>query len=749
MKIVYGAQLSNEQEKVIRDISLECGILYDTARLLFYRNIDSVEKAKRFLNPSARYFFNPFLLKNMQRAVERIKRAKDNGESVLIFGDYDADGICATVVLYHALCKYGITARYVLPEREDGYGININIIKKLNYEQKIDLVITVDCGISDCNQIEELKGLGIEVIVTDHHEPPEVLPDCISINPKIPNQKCFNGLCGAGVAYKLAFALIGKSANSELDYVALATVSDSMELIDENRDILFEGLKLFNSNNLRTSFKLLLGDNNNKITAQTLAFQIAPRINAGGRMGESHTSLALLMSEDEKEIFNLATRLNFLNMERQAKCEAIYKQAKEKIFNENLLSDRILMVYDKQWETGFVGIVAARLVEEFCRPVIIFAGYDGILKGSSRSIDNVNIYETISSAKDILEGFGGHSQAAGVSVKEANFLLLRARLNAYIKENFEFDFQKKIKCDWMVDKEFSTHFASEIEALEPFGVGNRKPTFSVEEKFLNPKPLKNGQHFALKTSVMDMIYFNAKEQFEILSLPLKKTLIFEPSVSVFKGRKNVKGFIKAVITDYSEIENASVNLFESQLKVEDNLNVKEINELPSYREYGTIYAIYDVKNLNTYNLDLPISAFIPENSSTASQIIISPLAVPEGYNRIIYLDKPLNYLNTNIESFCMNVCGYAHLNKVDLSRNTFADIYNYLRNCLGREFTSGAEFYYYDNPPFDAYQFVFCVAVFFELGIFYSENGILKQNFSVKTELEKSVLYKKVLSLRG
>lgn len=749
MKIIYGDNLSLEQEKLITEISLECGILFDTARLLFYRNIDSVEKAKRFLNPGKKYFFNPFLLKDMHRAVARIKKAKEDNQKVLIFGDYDADGICATVVLCHVLKEYGINPRYFVPEREDGYGLNVDSVKELSQIEKIDLLITVDCGISDYQQINEIKSMGIDVVVTDHHEPPEVLPNCICINPKITGQNCFDGLCGAGVAYKLGVALIGNSANKELDYVALATISDSMDLIDENRDIVFEGLKLFNSSNLREAFKLLINDNTNIINSQTLAFQIAPRINAGGRMGEADTSLQLLMTEEPAKMFELAVRLNALNQERQSNCEIIYRQAKEKIFSEKLYLDSIIMIYDKEWSTGFVGIVAAKLAEEFCRPVIVFAGHDGILKGSSRSSENVNIYQTILSAKDILIDFGGHSQAAGLSVTEENFYKLKERLNKYVNQNYALDFDKKIRCDWKIEKDFSLDFALQIEKLEPFGVGNRKPLFSYQTNIEGVKPLKNGQHFSIKCPIMDMIYFNAKESLEMFLMPNKKTLIFESSVSTYKGKKSLKGYIKGVIPDYSFLEDLKYNFFEALLKGQERNSPKIIDKLPEFRKHGTLYIISDVENLEKYNLPLRLSVFKPENYSFESQIVLAPTSIPDGFDRVVYLDKPLFWLDTNVEVYSMNLNGYQKLDSLDLSRSTFADVFNFLRGLVGKEFNGCAEIYNRENPSYDPYQFIFCTRVFLELGIFYFEEGVFKQNKLIRTELNNSVLFSKVVSMRG
>jgi len=558
MKIVYGKTLTAEETRVVNNIASECGILFDTARLLFCRNIDTVQKAKAFLNPGKHAFNDPFLLGGMADAVNRIKKAKDLGESVLIFGDYDADGVCATTVLYYTLKDFGITARKFVPEREDNYGLNLNTISEFNKEQKIDLLISVDCGISDGEKIKELERLGIDVIVTDHHEPPEVLPECIKINPKIPGQRYpFKELCGAGVAYKLGYALVGEKANEYLDFVALATVPDSMDLVEENRDIVVEGLKLFNDKNrLKLPFKNIIGDANKQITAQTLAYTIAPRINAGGRMGDAATALKLFTCEDAVESFDLAVKLENYNTMRQAECDKIYREARQKIIDQKADNDSIILVADEGWKTGFIGIVAAKLVEEFARPVIVFAGCDGYFKGSARSVEGFNVYDAICSVKDLLLTYGGHSQAAGVSVSIENFEKLKSELNLYAGQlKNTMDTEQKIYAEWEILEPISLRFAKELDLLEPCGVSNRKPLFITSVSGVDSNPLKVGSpHYAFKTSVFEMLDFNGERNVALLSFPIEKKVVFEVNLSTYKNKESLKGYVKGVYTEYEESE---------------------------------------------------------------------------------------------------------------------------------------------------------------------------------------------------
>ena len=570
MKILYGKELNNEEYIKAQEIALACDVTMDTARLLLYRNIDSVEKAKRFLSPGKEGFFNPFLLKGMQGAVDRIRKAKEVNENVLIFGDYDADGVCATTVLKNCLADFSIIPEIYIPERDEGYGLNVERVKKLSSEKRIDLLITVDCGISDKDKIEELKSLGIDVIVTDHHEPPEEIPNCICINPKIKGQKYpFNGLCGAGVAYKLGYALIGKKADNYLDFVALATVADSMDLISENRDIVTEGLKLFNNTkSLRLPFKYLIGENTKQITAQTFMYTLAPRVNAGGRMGDAKCALDLFNEKDEQKIYELAVKLNEYNLARQVACDDIYKEAKEKISAEKLDSRKIILVGDTNWKVGFVGIVAAKLVEDYSRPVIVFAGQDGHFKGSARSVDGINIHDALTEAKDLLVAFGGHSQAAGVAVEHKNYNALYDFLENYVNSlDFSTKEEKSIEVDMLIDYPISMRFAREVDMMEPFGVGNRRPIFATQVKEISALPLKSGSlHYSFKTDVVEMLDFNGEKDVKPLILPINKTVLFELNLSTFKNRESLKGFVKNIVVDFSDLEPIMPYIFAKKLK---------------------------------------------------------------------------------------------------------------------------------------------------------------------------------------
>ncbi|MBR1968173.1 MAG: single-stranded-DNA-specific exonuclease RecJ [Clostridia bacterium] len=762
MKIIYEKPLSAEQTLRVNTIAKECGVTFNTARLLYYRSVDTAIKAKRFLSPGKDGFNNPFKLYNMKEAVERISLAKSRGENVLIFGDYDADGVCATTVLYYCLKEYGFNSiRIYVPEREDGYGLNLHTVEKLNSEKNIDLLITVDCGISDYDKIEELNKKGIDVIVTDHHEPPEILPSCIKVNPKLLNQEYpFSGLCGAGVAYKLGYALIGEKADKYLDFVALATVADSMDLIDENRDIVFEGLKLFNSpKTLRAPFKELLSDTNKNITAQTLAYSIAPRINAGGRMGDANTALKLFTSVNPADVFDAAVKLNEYNIARQAECDNIYREAKKKIIKHALYKKDVILVKDKSWQAGFIGIVAAKLVEDYARPVIVFAGHDDFLKGSARSVDEVNIHDAIASVKDLLIGFGGHSQAAGVSVSYENFATLDKALNAYVKNNYgKIDSTKKLYAEWEIDQEISIEFAREIEMLEPFGVGNRRPVFTTTVSGrIDAMPLREGSpHYSFKTPAIEMLEFNGEKDAFLLTLPVEKTVVFEINVSTFKNRESIKGFPKHVNLNYGDFSCLKNHIFINELKKlsENGNNYKETtaDNIPLGTGVGTLYAVNDVENLNIYPTlkNLPIYLFTPESKNPIDCIVVSPKQIPEEYDRVVYLDSPLKVLSSRAEAIVVkDVCGYKFLQDLSVERSDFARIFNKLLLLNNKPFKDVYDFTERFNNGENAYLFAFAVEVFLELGIFKIKNGLFTHNETVKNALTNSALYSKIVVLKG
>ncbi len=753
--VKYSPSLTQAETNQVNIIAKECGILFDTARLLFYRKIDTVSKAKRYLNPGKNYFYSPFLMTGMLEGVERITKAKLNGEKVLIFGDYDADGICATTVLYRALKDFGITARCMIPERVDGYGLNVERILLENQKEKIDLIITVDCGVSDKEKVDILKQSGIDLLITDHHEVPSILPNCTVINPKKNGETYpFSALCGAGVAYKLASALIGETADKYLDLVALATIADSMELRDENRDIVREGLKIFNSKELRLPFMFLLQDNKKPITAQTLAYTIAPRINAGGRMGDALTALLLLLEDSPEKIAEIAEKLSVYNTLRQEGCDKIFTQAVQIIQNEKLYKDRVILVQNKDWQTGFLGIVAVWIVEKYNRPAIVFSNQDGYLKGSARSVDGVNIYDAINASKELTLTFGGHSQAAGVSIEEKNFTALRENLCAFVEKNYgNAEPEKEIHAEWNITKPVLVKFAKEINLLEPFGVSNPKPYFTVDACSALVKPLKIGSpHYAFITKNLEILHFNGKDDLLKLLYPVNKKLLVELNYSEFRGRESVKGFLKQIECDYASFANLDEYVFRNELeKIKSFSSEKAINivEKQIKKGYGTIYVVSDLNNmpldvsgLKTFYFDVPL-----KNSTNC--IVVSPINIPTEYENVVYIDQ-----NFSLDGEYKGQKRNTKIDKISLDREVFAKVFSLINEKQNTLFTDSVKLYYdlkreNKTQNISVEQFIFCMQVFMELNFFYEANGVLVKNTFAKAPLTNSKIYSRIQKIKS
>ncbi len=757
MNIKYGKTLSNSEVVLINKLANECGIMFDTARLLYYRNIDTIDKVKAFLQPSINNLHNPFLFNDMQKVVDRINLAKSLNQTILICGDYDADGICATTILYYSLIEMGIMPLTLIPERVDGYGLNYDNVMQIHAQTPIDLIITVDCGISEKETIESFINQGIDVIVTDHHEPPEDIPNTLIINPKSEGENYpFDGLCGGGVAYKLACALIGKNANKYLDFVAIATTADSMQLIGENRDIVYEGLKLFSPNNLRLAFKYLLDENQKQINTHTLLYQIAPRINAGGRMGDANSALKLFISSDVNEMYDNAVKLNKYNIARQTECEEVYRQARSIIDSNKIAENPIICVASANWNSGVIGIVSSKLVEHYNKPVIVFAEQEDKYKGSARSIDGVNIHKLITNLSDYLLTFGGHSQAAGLSLKKEIYNDFYSALVGEMNSQYpDFIFEKSILCDWHIDKPISLEFSKQINMLEPFGLGNRKPLFTTTVNQVKSMPLReDSPHYNFETNALQMLDFNGGNNVEVLSLPIDKKILFEVNYSVFRGNESVKGFVKNIFPEYNDYDSVSLYLFRDALLLLKNQPV-ESSFIPYDKNiiqkgYGTLYAINDYTNLINYvNPNLQVTPFYPQAVAGENCIVICPREIPESYKEVVYLDAPLQPINSNAKTTVVGeLCGYEYIDILETDREFFATVFNVLNSLDGKEFYNSIQIYDYVGDGFDGYSFIFAVEVFLELGIFYIEKGRLKRNYTVKNALTNSTIYSKILKIK-
>ncbi|MCM8757612.1 MAG: single-stranded-DNA-specific exonuclease RecJ [Candidatus Omnitrophica bacterium] len=482
--------------KLREEISNNLNISNILSQLLINRNIEDTQSAESFLYPKFLDLSFSFLLPDMKKAVERIKKAIYNKERILIFGDYDVDGITAVALLESVLSNLGLRVFHYLPHRiNEGYGLNTNVIRMAK-SQNIHLLITVDCGITNFLEVEELNRVGIDVIITDHHLPLEdKLPSALAVvDPQCRSSKYpYKALAGVGVAYKLASALLGRELREYLDLVCMGTVADSMPLLGENRTIAKEGLfKLIESP--RLGFKALLNVSRIEkkyLNTEDISYIIAPRLNASGRLDDAEISLKLLMSKSIQEANELAEILHNLNTSRQKIEEKMLKEAEDMVENEiNFKEDKVIILAKEGWHQGLLGIVASKIKDTFHRPTVMISLQEGICRGSARSIRNFHILEMLSQCKDILNNFGGHSLAAGLSISKKNIQHLKKRLNdlASQKLNLE-DLYPSLDIDMELKlKDISVELLDEIAIMEPFGEANPHPLFYTPKLKLSKEP---------------------------------------------------------------------------------------------------------------------------------------------------------------------------------------------------------------------------------------------------------------------
>lgn len=522
----------------IKRLASEANVNLVIANILVHRGIKNPKEIKAFLNVNFSDLQDGSLMKNMEEAVSMIKNAIEDGKKIYVYGDYDVDGVMSTYILYKGLKECGADVKFHIPHREnEGYGMNTEAIKRIKAEG-CDLIITCDNGISAFEQVEEAKKLGMEVIITDHHDIPFVeegetrkytIPQADAVvNPK--QKDCgypFKFLCGGGIAYKFIEKLyekmqVNKTKAFELiQYAAIATICDVVDLIYENRVIAKIGLEMLNNTEnigLRALIKEC-GLEDKKISAYHIGFIIGPCINATGRLETAKLSLELLLSDDEAEASDLAKKLKELNEERQMMTNNSVERAIEIIKRENMLQDKVLVIYDEETHESIAGIVAGRIKEKYNVPTIVLTKGKEMPKGSARSIDEYNMFEELVKCKELLAKFGGHPMAAGMSLEKEKIHLLRKKLNDNCSLTEE-DLVPKIRIDQRLPLQYvSFQLIEEIKQLEPFGKGNSSPVFAeknvaIEKIFLlgkNKNVLKFLFRFNENNNAINGIYFEGEE----------------------------------------------------------------------------------------------------------------------------------------------------------------------------------------------------------------------------------------------
>ncbi|MCX6175206.1 MAG: single-stranded-DNA-specific exonuclease RecJ [Ignavibacteriales bacterium] len=497
------------------------------AHLLLLRGITNFFEAKTFFRPSLESLRDPFLMNGMQEATQRVIKALTTNEKICVYGDYDVDGTCSAALMYLFLKELGAKVETYIPNRiTEGYGVSITSIDILK-ERGINLLITVDCGITAVEEIAHAKKLGIETIVCDHHKPKDILPDAYAVLDPI-KPGCtypFKHLSGAGVAFKLAVAVgerIGKKdlALKYLDLVALAGAADIVPLIDENRILVKEGIDLINTNPRPGILALIKGARMEpgNLSAGQIVFTIAPRINAVGRLGDAIRAVDLFTTDSPKKALELAQVLEDENIERRKIDEMTFSHAMQLVDSEIDFDANLgIVLHYEDWHPGVIGIVASRLVEKFHRPAVMLTTIDGVAKGSARSVPGFNIYEALQNCDDLLLQFGGHEAAAGLAVELEKLDEFKLRFNAVLRQSMTSEnIIHEINIDAKLSfSEISPKFLRVLDQFAPFGPGNMRPVFLSENVSLVYQPRIVGSNHIVTSlkqngndKVFDAIGFN-------------------------------------------------------------------------------------------------------------------------------------------------------------------------------------------------------------------------------------------------
>lgn len=529
------------------------------ASILVNRGIIDGEKINVFLNPTRKDFYNPFLMPDMEIAVKRIVKAIENKEKIMIYGDYDADGITSITVLKKYLNEIGLKTGEYIPNRlNEGYGLNKDAISKI-YNDGYKLMITVDCGISGLEEVDYANSLGMEIIITDHHEPAEKLPEAIAVidAKRKDNKYPFNQLAGVGVVFKLIQAISTELKLEEkeylkyLDLVCIGTISDIVPLVDENRVIAKLGLKLIEkTKNIGLKTLLNIADLR-KIDSTAISFGVAPRINACGRMGFQEEALQLFLTEDSGEATKIAKRLVQFNQERQAKEKQIFEEVIEKIEKDNK-DKKCIVLAEENWHHGVIGIVASKITEIYYKPSILICLEGDKGKGSGRSVPGFDLYTALTKCSDYIEKFGGHSMAIGITIKKENFEKLKEAIEKYAQESNISDIMPIINIDKEINlKNINIEEVKSLELLEPFGEGNKMPLFLLRNlKIDSIRALSGGKHLKLTlkqdNNIVDAIGFNMGDLSKEYLLGDKVDVVGTIEINSFGNKENIQINLKDI-----------------------------------------------------------------------------------------------------------------------------------------------------------------------------------------------------------
>ena len=708
MGIKYNWIYPNYDENFIKELE-SYSISKNVAKILNARNITDMNSVKKYFSDEYEEGYNPFLMHDMQKAVDRINEAIENEEKILVYGDYDADGITSTVLLVETLISMGANVSSYIPNRfEEGYGPNKKAFTKI-IDSGITLIITVDNGIAGVEEVDLANELGCDVIVTDHHKIQDTMPNAYAIiHPEHPDGNYpFKKLAGVGVAFKLAHALLEIFPDFLLDLVAIGTIADMVSITDENRIFVKQGLELINEDP-RIGLKMLLelSGIDTKIDEQTVGFYIAPKLNSIGRMDSAKLGLTFLMAEEPVTARALAEQIEQYNIQRKQVTEDIVKDVISKIENSEKKQKNVIMV-SGEYHEGVLGIVASNIVEKYQKPVFIMNEKEGVLKGSARSIFDFNIYVAMNKISDLFLAFGGHTLAAGFSFEKSNF----EKIEEFLHNEFEeFKQNNDLKANKNIDivtslEDISYQFINSLDALKPYGMDFEKPTILIENAMVLNKAYFGSEKQYLRLTIadevgnLDCITFKDSVTFD----KVEKNDIIDLVCNIDKNNFNGRTKLQAHIIDIHikeflfedlrfinyDIANIDINCLKlSKYKDDKDNNFYQYKDLDSLidEEFEYIYLL-DIPTSKEYlykiiNLKPKKVFLICEEKQVLSDVyLIDKNRLIKLFNLILstnnkqinvaqQLDKLLAVLKTNVDSLKIMIQIFKELELINFVNNT-------------------------------------------------------------------------------
>ena len=667
----HSEQLNMQQ---VENLQQSLGISRLLAKVLVSKGATTGGQARDMFFEAAA-LSDPYLMKDMDKAVSRIICAVENGEKIVIYGDYDVDGVCATATLFTCLENMGANVFYKLPNREkDGYGLNADILQKLK-NKGVDLVVTVDNGIAAISEIEFANSIGLDVIITDHHLPKGEIPNALAVvDPlqKDDTSPC-KTLCGAGVAFKLVCALEQADPMEMLefygDFVAVGTIADLMLLEGENRTIVKAGLEQLNDvYSRRQGFNSLInicGLKGKEITSESVAYAIAPRINAAGRMADPTVALELLLSEDEDDAMLLAQELETENQKRQDIQNKMAEDITQELLTDDTFTkDRVIVVWGENYHPVVVGIVASRLVETYAKPAIVLTRDGESYKGSGRSVPSFNLHRALEQTKDWLVRYGGHELAAGLTIEEENLENFRRAINDVANDVTALATTESLQVDCQVELgEISVESVSQINYLAPFGNGNPNPLFMIKNVQLTGiYPVSDGKHIRLKvkggTGYLQGVMFNVSPK--EFAYNIGDTIDLTANLSIYQSDMGSMVSVKIKEVRPSGLSDEAIDSYDIYKLYKNNSNIpKEYkNRLcPSRQDVADVYRYIGQGNIASDDIR-PLFVHFSGMESGRIQVIIDVL-----------LELGLVEINTAGSKNCFKLIKVTH------KRDLFSSVY--------------------------------------------------------------------------